>query len=104
MAFNERCLKKYCFDNWLNFWRRGRLLSDFQEMKRNSTAQNIKEYEKSCKRLHGLITPRTWQHLQQPQYLREAAAAEHAADIIDAYIADEVPTPEQMFSDTDDGY
>jgi hypothetical protein len=69
-------------------------------MKRNSTAQNIKEYENSCKRLHGL----TWQQLQQPQYLREAAAAEHAADIIDAYIADEVPTPEQMFSDTDDGY
>ena len=68
------------------------MLSDYQEMKRNCTAQNIKDYEESCKRQNDL----TWQ-----RNLREAAAAEYAAD---AYIADEVPTPDQMFSDTDDGF
>jgi hypothetical protein len=91
-AFVERSNNLYCFRVWQNFWRRGRLLSDFNEIQKN-----IKIHEENTAWNDRSATfDATWR-----RHMREAAALEYAAD---AYIADEVPTPDQMFSDTDDGF
>ena len=75
-------------------------MSDFEEMKTNLSARN--DFEDSLQRRRQLL---------HEERLRaedgcpcDAAADAAAADAADAFCADGVPTPDQVFSDTDDGF
>jgi len=78
----------YVFRVWQNFRRRGRLLSDFEEIKTNPSAWN--DFEENLKR--------------RREEVRMGAADAEAAAAADAFSADDFPPPDQMFSDTDDGF